>query len=162
MFEAGEPSILCPDLINKTLEKVHIIRNRSQTTYSRQKSYVNHRIRDLEFEKYDKVYLKISPVEGVVRFCKKGKLSPHYMGPYEIFARVGKAAYEFKHPSELSSIHQIFHVFMLMKCIGDPKSIITIEGLGVKDNISYGEFPVQIINRQFKKLRNKKVVFVKV
>ena len=81
-FEVGEPSILGPELIYKTLEKVHIIRNRLQTAYSRQKSYADHRRRNLEFEEGDKVYLKISLMKGVVRFGKKGKLSPRYVGPY--------------------------------------------------------------------------------
>ena len=71
-FELGEPSLFGPKLINKTWEKVHIIMNRLQTSYSRQKSYADHRRRDLEFEEGDKVYLKISPMKGVVRFIKKG------------------------------------------------------------------------------------------
>ena len=75
-FEVGEISLLCPILVYKTLEKVHIIRNNLQTAYSRQKSYVDHRRRDLEFEEGDKVHLKISTMKGVVRFRKKRKLSP--------------------------------------------------------------------------------------
>ena len=128
----GEPLLLCPDLVYKALE-----RNWLQTTYSLQKSYVDHMIRDLEFEEGDKVYLKISPMKGVVRFGNKGKLSPHYMGPYEMFQRVGKVAYELKLPIELASVHPIFHVSILKKCIGDPESILPIEGTGVKDNLSY-------------------------
>ena len=122
------------------MEKVHIIRNRLQTTYSRQKSYADHRRRDLEFEEGDKVYLKISPMKEVVIFGKKGKLSPRYVGPYEILQRVGKVAYEFKLPSELSSVHPIFHVSMLKKCIGDPESTLLIEGLSVKDNLFMNKF----------------------
>ena len=80
-FEVGEPSLLGLDLMYKTFEKVHIIRNRLQTAYSRQKSYADHRRRDLEFEEGDKVYLKILPMKGVFRFGKKGKLSPCYVGP---------------------------------------------------------------------------------
>ena len=80
----GEPSLLGLDSIYKTLEKVHIISIRLQAAYSRQKSYVNHRRKDLEFEESDKVYLKISPMKGVVLFWKKGKLSPRYVGPYKI------------------------------------------------------------------------------
>ena len=80
-FEVGEPSILGPELIYKTLEKVHIIINRLQTAYSWQKSYANHRIRYLEFEEGDMVYLKISPMKGVFRFGNKGKLNPRYVGP---------------------------------------------------------------------------------
>ena len=73
----------------------------------------------MEFEEGDKVYLKNSPMKGVVSFCKKGKLSPHYVGPSEILHRVGKVAYELKLPSELDSIHLVFDFSMLKKCIGD-------------------------------------------
>ncbi|MUG03910.1 hypothetical protein ECC01_23490 [Bacillus tequilensis] len=108
------------------------------------------------FEKGDKVYLKISPMKGVVRFGKKGKLSPRSMGPYEILQRVGKVAYELKLHRELVSVHPVFHVSMLKKCIGNPESILPIEGLGIKDNLSYEEVLVQILDRQVKKLRNKR------
>ena len=91
----GEPSILAPDLIYKTFEKVNIIRRR-----------------ELEFEEDDNEYLKILPIKGVVRFGKKGKLSPPYMGPYEILQRFGKVAYELILPSELASVHSVFHVSM--------------------------------------------------
>ena len=107
-------------MIHKTLEKFHIIRNRLQIAYSRQKSYVDHRRRKLEFEESDKLYLKISPMKGVVSFGKKRKLSPHYVGPYQILQRVGNVAYELKLPSELSFVHSIFHVSMLKKSIGNP------------------------------------------
>ena len=110
-FKVGEPSLLGLDFDYKILEKVHIIRNRLQMAYHRQKSYDNHRRRDLEFEEGDKVYLKISPMKEVVRFSKKGKLSPRYVGPYEILQRVGKVAYELKLPSELSSFIR-FSIFL--------------------------------------------------
>ena len=132
-----------------------------QTAYSWQKSYANHRIRYLEFEEGDMVYLKISPMKGVFRFGNKGKLSPRYVGPYEILQRVGKVAYELKLPSKLDSIHSFFHVFVLKKCIDDLESIFPIEGLGVKDNLFYEEVQVQILDSQVKKLRNKEVVSVK-
>ena len=102
-FVVGDPSILGPELIYKTLEKVHIIRNRSQTAYSQQKFYADNRRRDLEFEEGDKVYLKISLMKWVVRFGNKWKLSPHYVGPYEILQRVGKVAYKYELYSELAS-----------------------------------------------------------
>ncbi|TMX05644.1 hypothetical protein EJD97_012909 [Solanum chilense] len=135
-FELGESSLLGPELIYKTMEKVHIIRNWLKTTYNRQKSYVDHRRRDLEFEDGDKVYIKISPMKGVARFGKKGKLSPCYLGPYEILQRVGKY-------------------------ISDPESIVPIEGLGLEENLFYEEVPVEILDSQVKKLRNKEVDFVK-
>ena len=88
-FDVGDSSLFGPKFINRSLEKSHIIRNRFKISYRRQKSYVDNRRRDLEFEEGDKVYLKISPMKGVVRFCKKGKLSPRYIGPYEILQMVG-------------------------------------------------------------------------
>ena len=87
-------------------------------------------------------------MKEVVRFGKKGKLIPCYVGPYEILQRVGKVAYELKLPSELASVHSVFHVSMLKKCIGDSESILLIEGLGVKDNLSYEEVPVQFLDSQ--------------
>ena len=75
--------------------------------YSRQKSYADNRRRNLEFEEGDMVYLKISPMKGVFRFGNKGKLSPRYVGPYEILQRVGKVAYELKLPSELALVHPV-------------------------------------------------------
>ena len=78
----GNCSLLSPYFIYKTLEKVHIIRNHFKISYSRQKSYADHRRRDLEFEEGDKVYVKISPMKGVVSFCKKGDLSLSYIVPY--------------------------------------------------------------------------------
>ena len=86
-----------------------------KTAYSRQKSYADNMRRDLEFEDGYTVNLKISPMKGVVRFCKKVKFSPRYVGPYEIFRRVGKVAYELKLPSELASVHHVLHFLMLKK-----------------------------------------------
>ena len=100
----------------------------------------------MEFEEGHQLYLKISPMKGVVRFGKKGKLSPRNMGLYEILQRIGKGTYELKLPSELTSSHPVFHVFMLKKCIGDPESTLFIEGLGLKDNLSYEDVPVQILD----------------
>ena len=80
----------------------------------------------MEFEEGDKVYLKFSPIKGVARFGKKGKLSRRYVGPYEILQRVIKIAYELKFSSELASVHPIFCISMLKKCISDPESILPI------------------------------------
>ena len=132
-----------------------------QKGYSQKRAYADHRIMGFEFEEGDKVYLKISPMKGLVRFSKKGKLTPYYVGPYQNLQTVGKVAYELKLPSELASVHPVLHVSMFKKCISDPESIVPIEGLGVKDNLSY-EVPVQILDRQVKNSRNKEVVSIKV
>ncbi|TMW92336.1 hypothetical protein EJD97_013188 [Solanum chilense] len=101
-------------------------------------------------------------MKRVVIFCKKGKLSPPYVGPYEILQRVGKVSYKLKLLSELTSVHIVYHVSMLMKRIADLDCIITIKGLGIKNNLSYEQVPVQIIYRQVKELWNKEVASTKV
>ena len=84
------------------------------------------------------------------------------MGPYVIFQKFSMVAYESNIPSELASVHLVFHVSIVKKCIGHPESVLLLKGLGVKDNLSYEEVPVQILDRQVKKLKNKEVVSVKV
>ena len=97
-----------------------------------------------------------------MRFGRKGKLSPRYVGPYVILQCVGEVAYEFALPAELASVYLVFHVSMIKKCLGDPASILPVEGLGVDENLSYEEVPVEILYRQVKRLRNKKIATVKV
>ncbi|WMV37890.1 hypothetical protein MTR67_031275 [Solanum verrucosum] len=105
---------------------------------------------------------KISPMKGVMSFSKKGKLSPRYVAPYQILKCIGKGACELDLPNELAPVHPVFHVSMLKKYIGDPLSIIPLEGLGVDESLSYEEVPVEILDRKVKKLRNKEVASVKV
>ncbi|WMV54704.1 hypothetical protein MTR67_048089 [Solanum verrucosum] len=101
-------------------------------------------------------------MKGVMRFGKKGKLCPRYVSPYKILRRAGNFAYELDLPNELASMHLVFHVSMLKNCVGDPTSIVSLEGLGVKENLSYEEITVEISNWQVKRLKNKEVASVKV
>ncbi|WMV58600.1 hypothetical protein MTR67_051985 [Solanum verrucosum] len=101
-------------------------------------------------------------MKSVMRFGKKGKLSPRFVGPSEILWRVGKVAYELDLPNELPLVHPVFHVSMLKKCIGDPSTIVPLEGLEIKENLAYEEVRVEILDRQVKRLRNKQVASVKV
>ena len=87
-FEVGESKVLGPDLVQEALEKVKLIRERLLSAQSRQKAYADHRRRDLEFSVGDQVFLRVSPMKGVMRFGKKGKLNPRYIGPYEILERI--------------------------------------------------------------------------
>nr|AAT38734.2 Polyprotein, putative [Solanum demissum] len=145
----------------KTLEGM-LKAERLKTAQCRQKSYADVRRRDLELEIGDWVFLKISPMKGVMRFGKKGKLSPQYVGPYQILKRIGKVFYELDLPNEFAPVHPVFHVSMLKKCIGDPVTIIPLEGLVVDESLSYKEISVEILYRKVKRLRNKEVASVKV
>ena len=107
-----------------TSEKVKIVRDNLKKARDRQKSYAENRRRDLQFEIGDRVFLKISPWKGVFRFGRRGKLSPRYIGPYEILSKVGPVAYKLKLPPELSRIHDTFHVSMLRKYIPDPSHVL--------------------------------------
>ncbi|KAF3622940.1 putative zinc finger protein VAR3, chloroplastic-like [Capsicum annuum] len=137
-------------------EKVQLIRERLKTTQSRQKSYVDMRRRDLEFEVDDLFYLKVSPMKGLKRFGKKGKLSPRYVGPFRILSRVGKVAYKLELPTDLSFVHSVFYVSLLKKCIGDPVVVVPLECTDIHDSFSYEEIPVEILDLQIRRLRNKK------
>ncbi|WMV07680.1 hypothetical protein MTR67_001065 [Solanum verrucosum] len=98
----------------------------------------------------------------VMRFGKKGKLSPRYIGPYRIAKRIGNVAYELEGPQELAAVHPIFHISMLKKCIGDPSLILPTESVGIKDSLSYEKIPIQFLDRQVRRLRTKDVASVKV
>ncbi|WMV25164.1 hypothetical protein MTR67_018549 [Solanum verrucosum] len=97
-----------------------------------------------------------------MRFGKKGKLSPQYVCPHQILRCIGKVAYELELPNELASVHPVFQVSLLKKCVSDPTLIVPLEDLGVKENLSYEEVSVEILDRQVKMLRNKEVASVKV
>ncbi len=114
-FEVVELALIGPELIHVAIKKVLLIRERLKTAQSRQKSYADVRRKDLEFDVNDWVYLKITPMKGVMRFGKKGKLNPRYIGPFEIVERIGEVAYELALPPGLSGVHPVFHILMLKK-----------------------------------------------
>ncbi|WMV46448.1 hypothetical protein MTR67_039833 [Solanum verrucosum] len=126
-----------------------------------EKAYAYVRRRGLEFDVHDLVYFKISTMKGVMRFGKKGKLSPCLVGPYQILRHFGKVGYELDLPNELPSVHLVLYVSLLKKSVRDPTFIVPLEGLGVKENLSYEEVPIEILHRRVKKLRNKEVASVK-
>ncbi|XP_015165372.1 uncharacterized protein [Solanum tuberosum] len=97
-----------------------------------------------------------------MRFGKKGKLSPRYIGPYKIIRIIGQVAYELELPQELSTVHPVFHVSMLWKCIGVPSRITHTKDVQVTRDLTYEEVPIAILDRQVKRLRNKEVASVKV
>ena len=103
--------------------------------------------RELEFHVEDWVLLKVSPMKGVMRFGKKGKVSPRYVGPYKIFKRIGKVEYELDLPAVLATVHPVFHISLLKKCVGDPASVVPLETVALKDSLSYEDVRVVILDR---------------
>ncbi|WMV42011.1 hypothetical protein MTR67_035396 [Solanum verrucosum] len=101
-------------------------------------------------------------MKGVLRFGKKGKLSPRYISTYMIYKRISNVSYELELPSELAIAHPVFHISMLKKCIGDPSLIILTVNSGIKDNLSYEEIPIEILDRQVCNLRTNEVASFKV
>ena len=110
----------------------------------------------------DQVFLRISPWNGVLQFRKKGKLSPRYMGPYEIVERIGEVAYWLRLPPELARIHDVFHVSMFRKYIENPSHVLRKQPVELKEHLTYEERPVQIIDRKDQVLQNKVIPLVKV
>ena len=100
--ETGERKLLGPEIVQTTVDKVNVIRARLKAAQDRQKSYADKRRKDIEFEVENRVFLKLSPWNGVVRFGKRGKLSPRYIGPFEIVERIGSVAYRLDLLEELS------------------------------------------------------------
>ena len=113
-----------PDLIRDTSEKVSLIRQRILKAQIRQKSYVDERRRPLEFEVSDHFFLKVMPKRGVVRFYRRGKLSPRFIEPFEILKRVGTIAYRLALQPSMSSVHEVFHISMLRKYTPDPVHVV--------------------------------------
>nr|GEZ99512.1 putative reverse transcriptase domain-containing protein [Tanacetum cinerariifolium] len=127
--EVGEAQILGPELIQATTEKIVQIKQRMQAAHDRQKSYANLKRKPMEFQVGDKVMLKVSPWKGVVRFGKRGKLNPKYVGPFKVLEEIGKVAYKLELPEELSRVHNTFHVSNLKKCHADEPLAVASDDL---------------------------------
>ncbi|KAM6586669.1 hypothetical protein CsatA_009274 [Cannabis sativa] len=153
-----------PDAVQHTNEAIQKIRARMITAQSRQKSYADLKRRDIEFEVGDHVFLRVTPRKGlsVKRFGKRGKLSPRYVGPFQILDRVGSVAYRIALPPSLSGVHNVFHVSQLRKYVSDPSHILSYETLGLQEDLSYNERPVKILDQKDRILRNKTITLVKV
>ncbi|XP_074298044.1 uncharacterized protein LOC141628849 [Silene latifolia] len=133
-----------------------------RTSQSRQKSYADLKRRVIEFLEGDFLFLKVSPTKGIIRFGKQRKLSPRYIGPFEIVERIEDLAYRLYLPVKLSRIHEVFHVLLLRKYIPDASHVIKMPPIQVRENLTYEEQPVQILDRKEKVLRNKVIPMVKI
>ncbi|GJS28860.1 putative reverse transcriptase domain-containing protein [Tanacetum coccineum] len=160
--EVGEAQLTGPELIQETTEKIILIKQRIQAAQDRQKSYADLKRKPMEFEVGDRVMLKVSPWKGVVRFGKRGKLNPRYVGPFKVLAKVGKVAYRLELPQELSRVHHTFHVSNLKKCYADEPLVMPLEGIHVDDKLQFMEEPVEIMEWEIKRLKRSRIPLVKV
>ena len=160
--ELSEKKVIGSDLIQETEEKVKMIREILKVANDRQKSYADMKRRDICYEIKEKVFLKVSSWKKVMRFGKKSKLSPRFIGSYEVIEKVGPVAYRLALPPELEKIHSVFHVFMLRRYRSDPSHVVSSETIELRPNLTYEEEPVEILAREVKELRNKKIPLVKV
>ncbi|XP_016901428.2 uncharacterized protein LOC107991252 [Cucumis melo] len=117
--------------------------------------------RYIEFEVGDMVFLKVVPMRGVLRFKRKGKLSPRFVGPFEILKRISPVAYRLALSPSFFVVHDVFHVSMLRKYVADPMHVVDFEPLQINENLSYEEQPVEILAREVKMLRNRRIALVK-
>ncbi|GKB71463.1 putative reverse transcriptase domain-containing protein [Tanacetum coccineum] len=160
--EVGEAQLTGPELIQEITEKIVLIKQRMQAAQDRQKSYTDRKRKPMEYEVGDRVMLKVSPWKGVVRFGKWGKLNPRYVGPFKVLAKVGKVAYRLELPQELSRVHHTFHVSNLKKCYVDEPLAMPLEGVHIDDTLQFVEEPVEIMEREIKRLKRSRIPLVKV
>jgi hypothetical protein len=158
----GESQIFDPEILQEAEKQVQIIRENLKTAQSRQKSYADNRRRELMFEVGDFVYLRVSPMRGMKRFKVKGKLSPRYIGPFKILERKGEVAYQLELPDILSDVHDVFHVSQLKKCLRVPEEQLPMEELNVNEDLTYSEYPVQILETSRRITQSKVINMCKV
>ncbi|GJT38770.1 putative reverse transcriptase domain-containing protein, partial [Tanacetum coccineum] len=129
---------------------------------SRQKSYADLKRRLTEFEVGDKVMLKVSPWKGVIRFGKRGKLSPRFVGPFKVIERIGPVAYKLELPDKLRGIHNTFHVSNLKRCFVNDDVVIPLDEVQLDNKLHFVEEPVEIMDREVKRLKQSRIPIVKV
>ncbi|GKD69148.1 putative reverse transcriptase domain-containing protein [Tanacetum coccineum] len=160
--EVRDSQLTGPELIRDTTKKIVQIKNRLLTTRSRQKRYADRRLKPLEFEVGDMVLLKVLPWKGAVHFRKRGKLSPCYIGPFKIIARVGPVAYTLELPEEFKGIHSTFHVSNLKKCLAEGDVIVPMEEIQLDDKLHMIVELVESVDKEVKRLKQSRIPIVKV
>ncbi|GJY23869.1 hypothetical protein Tco_0397527, partial [Tanacetum coccineum] len=131
----------------ETTEKISQIKDRLKAARVRQKSYADKRRKPLEFSVGDYVLLKVSLYKGVIRFGKKGKLAPRFIGTFKIVEKVSHVAYRLRLHEELNGVHDTFHVSNLKKCLADPTLQVPLDEIRVYAKLNFVEEPVEILER---------------
>ncbi|GJW93160.1 putative reverse transcriptase domain-containing protein [Tanacetum coccineum] len=159
--KVGDSQLTGPEISHETTEKIVQIKSRIQAARDRQKSYTGVRRKPLEFQVGDKVMLKVSPWKGMIRFGKRGKLNPRYIGPFRIIAKVDTVSYRLKLLEHLSRVHSMFHVLKLKKCMDDESLAIPLDEIQVDNKLHFIEEPVEIIDREVKRLKQSCIQILK-
>ncbi|GJS46552.1 putative reverse transcriptase domain-containing protein [Tanacetum coccineum] len=133
-----------------------------QVARDRQKSYANLKHKPIDFQVGDKVMLKVSPWKGVVYFGKRGKLNPRYVGPFKVLEKVGFVSYKLELPQEMSRVNNAFHVSNLKKCYANEPLAVPLDGLHFDDKLQFVEEPVEIMDREVKRLKQSRILITKV
>jgi hypothetical protein len=158
--EVGERRMIGPELVQETVDKVQMIRERLQIAQSRQKSYADTRRRPLEFAVGEQVFLRVAPTRGVMRFGIRGLNFPRYIA--QISGRVGPAAYRLILPASLAGVHDVFHVSMLRKYLSDPSHVLDEAPVTLRRDLTYEEYPIRIVDTKLQTLRRRTIPYVKV
>ncbi|GJX50124.1 putative reverse transcriptase domain-containing protein [Tanacetum coccineum] len=160
--EVGEGKLIGHELLQETTKKISLNKDRLKVTCDRQKSYADKRRKPLEFSVGDCVFLKVSPWKGVVRFGKKGKLAHRFVRPFKITDRIGPVTYRLRLPEELNGVHDTFHMSNLKKCLADRTLQVPLDEIQVDSKLNFVEEPVEILEREFKKLKRSRISIIKV
>ncbi|GJR55547.1 putative reverse transcriptase domain-containing protein [Tanacetum coccineum] len=160
--EVGDAQLIGPKIVRETTEKIIQIKHRLQASRDRQRSYADKRCKPFEFQVRDKVMLKVSPWKGVIRFGKRGKLNPCYIGPFKILAKVGTVAYRLELPKKLSRMHSTFHASNLKKCLSDEPLAILLDEVHIDEKLNFIKELVEIMDREVKHLKQSRISIMKV
>ncbi|GJZ54581.1 putative reverse transcriptase domain-containing protein [Tanacetum coccineum] len=161
LAEVGEGQLIGPEIVQETNKKILQIKDRLKAACDRHKSYADRRKKTLEFSVGDHVLLKVVPCKGMVCFGTKEKLEPRFVGPFEITERISPVAYRLRLPKEINGVHDTFYVSHLKKCLADPTLHVPLEEIQVDVKLNFVEEPVEILEREFKKLERSRIPNVK-
>src|ERR1051325_2957553 len=139
-----------------------MIQEKMRASQSRQKIYHDKRRKDLEFSEGDHMFMRITPMTGIGRALKSKKLTPCFIGPYQVTKKVERVAYQIALLPSLANLHDVFHVSQLRKYIADPSHEIQVDDIQVRDNLTVEALPARIEDRKLKQLRGKEIALVKV
>ena len=152
--------MLGPEIITETVEKIKVVRQHLRAAQDRQKKWADLNRRPLEFEAGDHVFLKISPTRGVIQFGVKGKLSPQFIGSFEVLEKLGAVAYRITLPTPLSAVHNVFHMSQLRRYVRDDSHVLDHSELELRPDLSYEAQPVSIVDRREKILKGRTIRLV--